>query len=108
MLTERLLKHVIDNGDNMILTRHFDYTKHFFERLSERASSKDEAVLLVRKIEEHMRDKCLEMAFTSISRGDEHAQAFLVDGFVVRYKWSSRISKVVILTIYKSRKVLSE
>ena len=108
MLMERLHRHAIDNGDNMILTRHFDYSKHFFERLAERASSKDEAVFLVRKVEEHMRDKCLEMAFTSISRGDEHAQAFSVNGFVVRYKWCSRVSKVVILTIYKSRKVSNE
>ena len=107
MLMERLSKHAIDNGDNMAMTRHFDYSKHFFERLSERASSKDEAVFLVRKVEEHMRDKCLEMAFTSISRGDEHAQAFLVNGFVVRYKWCSRLGKVVILTIYKSSKLSS-
>lgn len=92
----------------MCLTRHFDYSKHFFERLAERTSSKHEAVVLVRKIEAHMKDKCLEMAFTSISRGDGHAQAFLVDSFVVRYKWSRRIGKVVILTIYKSRKVPSE
>ena len=55
-----------------------------------------------------MRDKCLEMAFTSISRGDEHAQAFLVDGFVVRYKWCSRVGKVVLLNIYKSRKASNE
>ena len=88
----------------MCLTRHFDYSKHFFERLSDRASSKDEAVFLVRKIEERMRDKCLEMAFTSTSRGNEHAQAFLVDGFVVRYKWCSRVGKAVILTIYKKQK----
>ena len=92
----------------MILTRHFEYSKHFFERLAERTSSKQEAALLFKMIEAQMRDKCLEMAFTSISRGDGHAQAFLVDSFVVRYKWSKRIGKVVILTIYKSRKVSSE
>lgn len=91
----------------MGLTRHFDYSKHFFERLAERTSSKHEAVVLVRKIEAHMKDKCLEMAFTSISRGDEHAQAFLVDGFVVRYKWYSRVGKVVLLAIYKSSKLSS-